>query len=81
MTGDLDRLGQVVDVDGYRENCVGLTGWTTGLAVAIDDFRTGVGSWFSDLCATVHDVIETEDAAVMRMGRGRRQLAAAAPGG
>ena len=31
LGGEFGRLGEVVDMDGYTENCVGLTGWTTGL--------------------------------------------------
>lgn len=37
--GEYGRLGEVVDIDGYTENCVGLTGWTTGLEVALRNYQ------------------------------------------
>ena len=30
LNGEVARVGEVADVDGYTENCVGLTGWTAG---------------------------------------------------
>jgi hypothetical protein len=31
QAGDLDDLAEVVNLEGYTEQCLGLTGWTTGL--------------------------------------------------
>jgi hypothetical protein len=35
INGEYGRLADVADLDGYTERCVGLTGWTTGLQVAL----------------------------------------------
>lgn len=36
--GDLNSLGEVVDLDGYTESCLGLTGWTTGYEIARQNY-------------------------------------------
>lgn len=66
LTGQFGRLEEVVDVDGYRENCVGLTGWTTGLTTALQNYQTGVASALSDMSSTEEDVAETGDMLVIR---------------
>jgi predicted ester cyclase len=66
LSGEFARLGEVVDVDGYTENCVGLTGWTTGLATALQNYQTKVASALSGMSATEQDVIETGDMLVIR---------------
>lgn len=63
---EFGRLGEVVDMDGYTENCVGLTGWTTGLMTALSNYQAGVASAFSDLAMTEEDVIEAGDTLVIR---------------
>jgi predicted ester cyclase len=66
LGGEFGRLGEVVDMDGYTENCVGLTGWTTGLMTALGNYQANVASAFSDMAMTEEDVIEAGDAVVIR---------------
>jgi len=66
LGGEFGRLGEVVDMDGYTENCVGLTGWTTGLATALRNFQANVASAFSDMAMAEEDVIESGDTLVIR---------------
>ena len=66
LTGEFGRLGEVADLDGYTENCVGLTGWTTGLMTALGNYQAKVVSAFSDLAMTEEDVIEAGDTLVIR---------------
>lgn len=65
-SGDYERLPEVVDVERYTENCVGLTGWTTGLAVAIQNFENNVASALTDMESTEEDVIEGSDSLAVR---------------
>ncbi len=66
LGGEFGRLGEVVDMDGYTENCVGLTGWTTGLMTALGNYQANVVSAFSDIAMTEEDVIESGDMLVIR---------------
>jgi predicted ester cyclase len=66
INGAYGRLGEVVDLDGYTENCVGLTGWTTGLQVALRNFQNGVGGALTAMEPTEEDVIENDDMLVIR---------------
>ena len=52
--------------DDWIENCLGLTGWTRGLDVAIANLEAGFGRAFSDLKATEHGTVEQADALVIR---------------
>jgi predicted ester cyclase len=63
---DYARLGEVVDLQGYTENCLGLTGWTTGFDVALQNYARNILAAFSDLQFTDEDVIESEDAVAIR---------------
>lgn len=64
--GQLDRLPEFVDPDAYTENCVGLTGWTVGLDVALANFRYGILAAFRDFAQEVQDVTETPETLVIR---------------
>jgi predicted ester cyclase len=66
LHGEFARVGEVADVDGYTENCVGLTGWTTGLQVALQNFQENIASRLTDMAVTEHDVIEAGDMLVIR---------------
>ena len=66
LHGEFARVSEVVDVDGYTENCVGLTGWTTGLQVALRNFQENIASRLTDMAVTEHDVIEAGDMLVIR---------------
>jgi predicted ester cyclase len=56
----------VVDVDGYTENCVGLTGWTTGLATALRNYQEGIASVLTGMTLTEEDVVQSGDTLVIR---------------
>ena len=66
LHGEFARVGEVADVDGYTENCVGLTGWTTGLQIALRNFQENIASRLTDMAVTEHDVIEAGDMLVIR---------------
>lgn len=66
LAGEFGRVGEVADLDGYTEDCVGLTGWTTGLATALRNFQDNIASRLTDMVPTEDDVIQTEDMLVIR---------------
>ena len=66
LNGEFARVGEVADVDGSTENCVGLTGWTTGLQVALRNFQEHIASRLTDMAVTEHDVVEAGDMLVIR---------------
>ena len=66
LNGEFARVGEVADVDGYTENCVGLTGWTTGLQIALRNFQENIASRLTDMAVTEHDVVEAGDMLVIR---------------
>ena len=48
--GEWAQMGEIVDLDGYTEICLGLTGWTTGYDVATQNYMKNRGrtrSWKS----------------------------------
>jgi predicted ester cyclase len=63
---DYAHLGEVVDLQGYTENCLGLTGWTTGFEIALQNFAQNILGPFSNLEFTTKDVIEGSDAVTIR---------------
>jgi predicted ester cyclase len=63
--GEFDRLTEVLD-EGWVENCLGLTGWTLGLDIALANLQAGFGQAFGDLESTEHDLIEDGDTLVIR---------------
>ena len=65
-SGDVARLGEVVDQEGYTENCLGLTGWTTGFGVALANYQKNMLAPFSDRRSTEVEVIECGDTVVIR---------------
>ena len=47
------RVGRVSEPDeNWIENCLGLTGWTLGLDIALANLQAGFGQAFSDLQVT-----------------------------
>ena len=66
INGEYGRLAEVADLDGYTERCVGLTGWTTGLQVALRNFQENIASRLTDMVVTEHEVIEAGDMLVIR---------------
>ena len=65
-TGQYGRLAEVVDTDNYVENCVGLTGWTIGLNIALTNFTQGIATALSDGATSEEDVVETANSVVIR---------------
>ena len=63
--GEFGRLTEVLD-ENWVENCLGLTGWTLGLDIALANLEAGFGQAFSGLQATEHEVVEDRDALVIR---------------
>ena len=63
--GEFSRISEVLD-ENWVENCLGLTGWTLGLDIALANLQAGFGQAFSDLHVTEHEVIEDGDALVIR---------------
>jgi predicted ester cyclase len=63
---DYAHLGEVVDLQGYTENCLGLTGWTSGFDVALQNYARNILGAFSDLEFTTEDLIEGSDAVAIR---------------
>jgi len=66
-TGKYDRLGEVVDLQNYTENCVGLTGWTTGFDVALKNWMTGFGAAITGIKPSIESVVQDKDMAVFRL--------------
>ena len=66
LNGEFARVGEVADVDGYTENCVGLTGWTTGLQTALRNFQENVASRLTGMAPIEDDVVQTDDMLVIR---------------
>jgi len=64
--GDVAALGEVVDLEGYTENCLGLTGWTTGFGVALANFGKNMLAAFGDRRTTEEEVVECGDVVVVR---------------
>ncbi len=62
---DYAHLGDVVDLQGYTENCLGLTGWTTSFEVALQNYARNILEPFTDFQFTTIDVIEGADALSM----------------
>jgi predicted ester cyclase len=64
--GRMAELPEYVDADAYTENCVGLTGWTVGLDVALANFQFGIAGAFSELSSTQQDLVESDGMLVIR---------------
>ena len=64
--GEVAALGDVVDLEGYTENCLGLTGWTTGFGVALANFGKNMLAPFADRRTTEEEVVECGDVVVIR---------------
>ena len=58
LAGEFGRLGEVADMEGYTENCVGLTGWTTGLAMALRNFQENIASRLTGMVPTENDIVQ-----------------------
>lgn len=63
---DTGQLGEIVDLEGYTENCLGLTGWTTGYDIAWRNFQRNILAPFSDRITTEEEIVEGQQAVVIR---------------
>ena len=64
--GDVEHLGEVVNLEGFRDICVGLSNWTTGYMSAFENLRRNILTPVSDWRATVEAVVEGQDTVVVR---------------
>lgn len=64
--GDVEHLGEVVDLAGFRDICIGLSNWTTGYAAAFENLRRNILTPFADWRSTIEAVVEGQDAVVVR---------------
>ena len=64
---EFDRLGEVVDLEGFRDICIGLSDWTTGYQAAFENLTRNILIPLADLQMTVEDLIEGKEAVVVRL--------------
>ena len=72
---DFAHLGEVVDLEGFRDICIGLSDWTTGYEPAFQNLTRNILTPLADLRMTVEDIIEGADAVVVRMRISATQVA------
>jgi hypothetical protein len=61
QAGDLGCLGEVVDLDGYTEQCLGLTGWTTGYSAARQNYVRNLVQPWADVVTSEQEVVAGPD--------------------
>lgn len=66
QAGDVAHLGDVVDLEGFRDICIGLSDWTTGYQAAFANLTRNILTPFADLRMTAEDIVEGQDAVVIR---------------
>jgi len=66
MAGDVVHLGEVVDLEGFRDICIGLSDWTTGYQAAFENLRRNILIPLADWHTTVETIIEGQDSVVVR---------------
>lgn len=65
--GDIARIPEVVDVDAYTENCVGLTpGWVHGFEAALQNYLRVVAPAFSEMSVELLETLEQGALATVR---------------
>ncbi len=62
-----EQLGEVVDLEGFRDIRIGLSDWTTGYQAAFEDLTRNILIPWTDLQMTVEELIEGKDAVVVRL--------------
>jgi hypothetical protein len=65
QAGDLVGLAEVVDLDGYTEQCVGLTGWTVGYEIARRNYVHNLVEPWADMSSREEEVVDGPDAAAV----------------
>jgi len=63
---DFEHLGEVVDLEGFRDICIGLSDWTTGYETAFQNLTRNILIPLADLHMTIEEIVEGEDAVVVR---------------
>ena len=53
-------------MSGFRDICIGLSGWTTGYEAAFQNLTRNILTPFADWRATVEDIVEGQDTVVVR---------------
>jgi predicted ester cyclase len=61
-----EELGDIVDLDGYTENCLGLTSWTTGYAIASANFEKNLVKPWAEREQATEEIVESDDSVVIR---------------
>ena len=64
---DFEHMADVVDLEGYTENCLGLTGWTTGYEVALNNYIKNMVEPWSEMKITEEETIADGNAVVTRL--------------
>src|SRR5262249_4750654 len=64
--GDVQHLGEVVDLNGFGDICVGLSDWTTGYQQAFANLPRNILIPFADWHTAVEAIVEGADAVVAR---------------
>src|SRR5215472_1920143 len=64
--GDFEHLGEVVDLEGFRDICLGLSDWTTGYERAFQNLKKNILIPLADLHMTVEEIVEGKDSVVVR---------------
>src|SRR5262252_2200464 len=60
------HLGEVVDLEGFRDICIGLSDWTTGYQAAFENLKRNILIPLADWHSTIEAVVEGQDAVVVR---------------
>ena len=64
--GDVDHLGEVVDLEGFRDICIGLSDWTTGYQAAFQNLTRNILIPWAEWHTTIEAIVEGQDAVVVR---------------
>jgi predicted ester cyclase len=67
MARDVEHLGEVVDLVGFRDICIGLSDWTTGYEAAFENLTRNILIPLADLHMAVEEIVEGKDAVVVRL--------------
>jgi predicted ester cyclase len=65
--GDVARLGDVVDLEGYTEICLGLTPWTVGHDVALRNYFKNLVQPWADVEMEEEQVVVGPETVVTRL--------------
>jgi predicted ester cyclase len=64
---EFEDLGEVVDLEGFRDICIGLSDWTAGYQAAFANLTRNILIPLADLQMTVEEMIEGQEAVVVRL--------------